>query len=55
MMEYYDDEYCQTCNVQSAPNFTYLVRFFGLKTSKGQNSDVIIAPPVDHRLYHALH
>ncbi len=27
----------------------------GLKTSKGQNSDIIIAPPADNRIYHALH
>ncbi len=27
----------------------------GLKTSKGQYSDVIIAPPVDNRMCQALH
>ncbi len=27
----------------------------GLNTSKGQYSDVLIAPPVDNRMCHALH
>ncbi len=27
----------------------------GLKTSKGQYSDIIIAPPADNRIYHASH
>ncbi len=26
-----------------------------LKTPKGQKSDIIIAPPADNRIYHALH
>ncbi len=27
----------------------------GLKTPKGQKSDIIIAPPGDNGIYHALH